>query len=166
MSAVVVILAVLAVALLAAGVGFAMALARRGQQRLGDEIEILPGVETGAPTAWAGSHDPEAKLHRRLVTAIRGLRAQADLGYEGVDELELRVELEQHAVTVDKRLVGAATLPPQQRGPALAEVEVSVAAIESAAAELGRTIAQGDASVQVRGLEDLSARIKGMSAEG
>lgn len=166
MSTLVVLLAILAVALLAAGVGFAMALARRGRERQAVDAEVLAGVDTGAPASWSGSHDPEARLHRRLVAAVRGLRSQADLGYEGVEELELRVELEQHAVAVDKRLVAAATLPPDQRGPAVAEIEVSVTAIESAAADLGRSIAEGDASVQVRDLEDLSARIRGMTAEG
>jgi hypothetical protein len=146
-----------------AGGAYAVALARRGQDRAAASAELLPGVDTGAPASWGLSHDPEARLHRRLGDALRSLRAQADL--EGVTELELRVELEQQAIAVDRRLVAAAALPPAQRGPALAEVEVSVAAVEQAAADLARGIGASGASAQVRDLEDLTARIRGLTAE-
>jgi hypothetical protein len=166
MSGLLLVLVLVALAVVAGGVALAVALARKGQAEFAEGAVLLPGVDTGAPASWAGSHDPEARLHRRLADALRGLRAQADAGHETGNELELRVELEQHAVSLDRRLVAASRMPPAQRGPALAELEVSVVAVEQAAADLARAMLEAETGVAVRELEDLSARIRGLTAEG
>lgn len=153
------------VALIAGGIAFAVALAKKGQDRYDAQNELVP-VAGDAPAEWAGSHSDEAKLHRRLIAVMQDLQAMSRVGEEDVTGLELRVELEQHALAVDRRLVKAAAMPVAARGPELAEIEVSVAAIEEAAEDLSRRIAQDGASADVMGLEDLSARIKGMTAEG
>lgn len=161
------VLFVLAVlALIAGGVAFAVALAKKGQDRYDAQNALVPGMASDAPAEWAGSHSDEAKLHRRLIAVMQDLHAMSRVGEEDVAGLELRVELEQHALAVDRRLVRVASMPAAARGPELAEIEVSVAAIEEAAEDLSRRIAQDGASADVMGLEDLSARIKGMTAEG
>lgn len=171
-------LLVLAILVLVVGVAgaaaFAVALARKGQQRYAEQGDVMPNSARGtmaaeaaqAPPEWSGSHSPEARLHRRLVQAVKALQAQGDMVEEGVQHLELRVELEQHALAVDHRLITVAALPPGAREQALAQVEVSVSAVETATVDLATRIGQTEASSQVMGLEDLSARIKGMTAEG
>ena len=59
--------------------------------------ELIPGVRSVAPTSWAGSHEPEARLHRRLIQALDALRANQAFDHDG-SLLDLRVELEQQAV--------------------------------------------------------------------
>ncbi len=161
------LIVLLGVLLVGGGIAFAVALARRSADRYAEQNEVLPGVSSRAPAAWAGAHSPEALLHRRIGEAVRGLRAQSELGHEDVGQLELRVELEQHALAVDERLVAAAAMAPgPHRQRALAELEVSVVAIEQAAGDLARSIGRAGASSDVMGLEDLAARIKGLTAEG
>ncbi len=149
-----------------AAVWAAVRWARGHEQTYDAQNEILPGVPSRAPKAWGGAHSPEALLHRRLVAAVHALRVQSDIGAERIEAMDLRVELEQHALAVDDRLIAASALPQGHREQAIAEVEVSVVAIEGAAADLARGLAQTGTSSDVRGLEDLSARIKGMTAEG
>ena len=165
MGAFAILLLLLCIAVVAGGVAFGLALARRGREGYAAQGEIIPGVPSEAPAEWAGAHSREAKLHRRLGDAVRALRAQERLE-EDVAALELRVELEQHALAVDRRLIAAAALPASQRDRALAEVEVSVAAVEEAAADLARSTATRDASADVMGLEDLRGRIEGMRGTG
>lgn len=152
--------------LIAGGVAFAVALAKKGQDRYDAQNQLAPGGGTDAPAEWAGSHSEEANLHRRLIGVMQDLDAMSRVGEEDVTGLELRVELEQHALAVDRRLVRIAAMPAAARGPELAQTEVSVVAIEQAAEDLSRRIAQTGVASDVRGLEDLSARIKGMTAEG
>lgn len=161
-----VLLIVALLAVLAGGVAFAVALARKGQERYARQNELVPGQAGDAPAEWAGSHAPEATLHRRLVAVMEDLRTVGRDHDEDVTGLELRVELEQHALAVDRRLIKAAVLPEDARGPELARLEVSVATIEDAAGDLSRRLAQDGASSEAMGLEDLSARIRQMTAEG
>lgn len=159
---VVVLIALLVVGLVGTGIAFAVALARDSQRSVASGREVLPGVDTGAPTAWAGAHSPEARMHRRLGDAVGSLQAIAATGQEDVAGLELRVELEQHAVALDRRLVAAAALPVGARERALAELEVSVSTVEAAAGDLAVRIGSAGASSDVHGLEDLAARIQGL----
>ncbi|MGI9019003.1 MAG: hypothetical protein ACR2HR_18190 [Euzebya sp.] len=163
---VVLILIVLAVIAVAGMGAFAVALSRNGARRFAEQNEILPGVASTAPAEWAGSHSPEAKMHRRLGQAVKAMRAQGALHTEDVTHLELRVELEQHALACDRRLIAAAALPVGHREQALAQLEVSVSAIESATGDLATRLSQTGTSSDIMGLEDLTARIKGMTAEG
>jgi hypothetical protein len=166
MSGILLLLVLLLVVAVAGGVAFAVALARRGREDFEEQNELLPGVDSGAPASWAGAHSHEAKLHRRLIAAMQALRSQTATDLEDLTALELRVELEQHALAVDQRLVRAAALPVGHREQVIAEVEVSVVAVEQAATDLARSAGEASTSADVRGLEDLSARIKGMTAEG
>lgn len=137
------------VALLAAG-GVALAVSsRRTFQR---DNELIPGTPTSAPAAWAGSHTPEAKLHRRLRDVVRSTRA---LGLpDDVALLDLRVSLEQQAVAIDERLIAAAALPAPVRTEPLARLSAAVDAIEAAAAQLA--LLDGDGTQRI---EDTTAEV-------
>lgn len=136
------VLLVVALLVVVAGVaGFGVALARSGRKQYAEQGQIVPGVASEAPAEWAGAHTPEAKLHRRLGAAIKSLHALAGSPGESVRLLELRVELEQQALDVDRRLIAAAAVPGAGRGPALAKVEEAVVAVEKAAGELAGQIA-------------------------
>ena len=97
----VVLLGIVLLVLIGAG-AFAFALARSGKQQYDAQGQIVPGVASEAPASWAGAHTPEAKLHRRLGAAMRGLREVAGAPGEEVRLLELRVELEQQALEIDR----------------------------------------------------------------
>lgn len=56
------------------------------------DAALIPGVPTNAPASWAGSHDPEARMHRRLRDALAALRANRDFDDDGA-LLPLRVDL-------------------------------------------------------------------------
>lgn len=144
---------------LAAG-GFAFALARSGQREYAAQGEVIPGLASEAPASWAGAHTPEARMHRRLGQAIKGLRAVAGQPGESVRLLELRVELEQHALEVDRRLIATANMPEAARQQALPRAEQAVAAVEQAAGQLALEISGADADgFGERGLADLAERI-------
>ncbi len=55
-------------------VGVAAYVALRNAQDFSDANEVVPGVPTSAPKAWAGAHTPEARLHRRLRDAVMASR--------------------------------------------------------------------------------------------
>lgn len=137
------------VALVATGVVGALAWGtwrtlRRQQERLAESNEVVPGVPTSAPVAWAGSHDPEARLHRRLRDAMTALRS-APAAMDGAG-LELRVELEQQALALDDALVAVAAASVAHRAQPLARVEGAVAQLEQAVADVAATSADAAAS--------------------
>ncbi len=152
-----VILLLVALVVLAAG-GFAFALARQGRKDYQAQGQVVPGVASEAPASWAGAHTREAKLHRRLGESVRSLHALQATGSESVRMLELRVELEQQALEVDRRLIAAAALPAATRDGALDKVEQAVATVEQAATELV-TQAVGDPSGD-RGLQGVADQIR------
>lgn len=158
--AVLLLVLVLGAIAIAGGVAFAVALSRKGQARMTAQHELIPGVPTAAPREWGGAHSPEAKLHRRLRDAIAGLRAQAGNPGEDMELLELRVEVEQQAIAVDDRLIAAAALPQSVRGPALAEVDRAVAAVEEAAGAVAAEIAKTGLGGDDRSLADLAERVR------
>ena len=134
MSFLVGLIVVAVVAVVAVGLVWALS----GRARYRRDNEVVPGVATKAPGSWAGAHSPEAKLHRRLRDAVRGLHASAlpdDVGL-----LEVRATLEQQALAVDERLVAVAALPQPVRAAPLAQVEAAVRAIEQASADLTATL--------------------------
>jgi hypothetical protein len=96
--------------------------------------QVVPGLPSRAPAAWAGAHSPEALLHRRLRDAVAAMRANPAVkdGWA----IDSRVALEQHALAVDDRLVAVAALPASVRGQPLAAVADAVAAVEAAVASL------------------------------
>lgn len=142
----------------AAGAGY---LAFRGTKKLKDNYErsnqVVPGFTTAAPTSWLGSHDPEARLHRRLIDAIKALHANQQFDTLGT-YLDLRVELEQQAIAIDNELVSVAALPVAQRQEPLTKLTQAVESIEQAVGELARTSAQQASDQLARTLEGLRQR--------
>ncbi len=128
----------LVVALLGGGAGV---IAVRQKRSFVKANEVVPGRATAAPAAWAGSHSPEAKLHRRLTDAVAALRANATLS-DGAF-MESRATIEQTALAIDERLIAAAALPASHRNAAIAAVAPAVAALEDAVAALAAPAAAG-----------------------
>ena len=112
---------------------------KRQQGRFAAANEVVPGVPTSAPASWAGSHDPEARLHRRLRDAMASLRAGPSAS---TVRRELRVELEQQALALDESLVAIAGAPLAQAHRPLARVTDGVEAVERAVAEVAGAAAE------------------------
>ncbi|MEO6987243.1 MAG: hypothetical protein ABI239_01190, partial [Aquihabitans sp.] len=119
--------------------------------------QVVPGVPSSAPTSWLGSHDPEARMHRRLVEAMKALRANQSFDQDG-GLLDLRVELEQQAVAIDAELVATAALPLALRQEPLQTLAGAVETIEHAVAGLATTSAAEVGERLQRVLEDLRFR--------
>jgi hypothetical protein len=130
-TAILVILLVLVVAV----VGFGVALARKGKRQFAERTGG-PGLAAGVPREWAGAHTPEAKLHRRLAAAARGLDAQP---VGDAVAIEQRVTIEQQILQTDQQLVAVAAVPGAARSDALAEMETLVDNVERAVAQLATT---------------------------
>lgn len=127
------IIAVIVVA--AAGVAGAIALATSSKKEFMAANQVVEGRPSRAPASWAGSHEPAARLHRRLRDSMRALAANESFDHDG-SLLDLRVELEQQAVTLDDRLVAVGALPPELQKEALAEATAAVEAVEVTVARL------------------------------
>ncbi|MBX3286938.1 MAG: hypothetical protein KF703_16440 [Actinobacteria bacterium] len=152
--AVVVALGVLAVLSAAA---LALALAVRNKRAYTKSNELIPGTRSVAPASWAGSHDPEARLHRRLVAALAALRANQAFDHDGT-LLDIRVELEQQAVEVDQQLVATAALPMHLRTEPLGRLTAAVESLEQAVADLAGSSAADTSARLSRALDDVRAR--------
>lgn len=131
--------------------------ALRNAQDFSDANEIIPGVDTGAPKAWAGAHSPEARLHRRLRDAMEALRANTAL--DDIALADVRTQLEQHAVATDQQLVAAAALPKGQREQPVDDVAATVEAIEEAVASMV-ALRGPAASDPHQGIEDVRTRLR------
>lgn len=139
----------------AAAIVAARSAARRVKENYQRSNQVVPGIASNAPTGWLGSHDPEAKLHRRLIDAIRALHASQDLDTIGT-YLDLRVEIEQRAIEIDNELVVTAGLPVPLREAPLERLNAEVSALEAAVAEVGVAAASGRAGR----MEELLAEIR------
>lgn len=121
--------------LAAGGAGFAYLLASRAKAGYRASNQLVPGVPSRAPASWAGSHKPEAKLHRRLRDALAALRANQQFDDDG-GLLDLRVEIEQQAMAIDERLIAVAALPESVRNTPLMRLQGEVTLVEQAVADL------------------------------
>ncbi len=117
---------------------------QRQRERLAASNEVVPGVPTSAPVAWAGSHDPEARLHRRLREAMTALRSTT-AAMDGAG-LDLRVELEQQALALDDALVAVAAASVAHRSQPLERITGAVEQLEQAVADVAATSADAAAS--------------------
>ncbi len=142
------VIVVLVVVVLAAVIGFVVALAVKGRRRAAESLGA--GLAAHVPPEWAGAHSTEAKLHRRLVAAARSLSAQP-LG--DAAQIERRVAVEQQLRELDEQLVAAAAVSEPARGDALAKIEPLVAAAESSVAAMAR--GRVDLELLERGQKDL-----------
>jgi len=152
----VVLLALVVMAMVGAVV-VAGVIALRNKSSFERDSRLAPGLSTSAPAAWAGSHDPEARLHRRLRDAIAALSANQAFDDDG-NLIDLRVELEQHAVALDEQLVATAALPLHVRREPLERITAGVVAIEQAVADLAGASASEAAARLSRVLDDVRTR--------
>lgn len=147
---------ILIVGILFVIVGTLAYVALRNAQDFSDANEIIPGVATNAPKAWAGAHSPEARLHRRLRDAMTALRANRSLDEPAL--VEVREALEREALAVDDHLVAAAALPAKVRDEPLRHVTAAVEAIEGVVADI--VLLRGPAAGEIdRGLEHVRTRL-------
>lgn len=151
---VLVLAVVVAIAALAAG---ASALAKRSKRDYETGNTTVPGRSGTVPDSWGGSHDPEARLHRRLVDAMAALRANQSFDDDGA-LLDLRVALEQQALALDERLVATAALPAHLKVDPLAQVTEAVDEVERTVADLATTSAADARPALEAALEDLRMR--------
>lgn len=105
----------------------------RKQQR--EYRQVVPGVGPEAPAEWAGAHSLEAKLHRRIRDAVKAAHAQPNAPVSGL------AALDNAAVALDSRLIGAAALPVTHRAAAIAELAPLVERFEDRVAEFARSAA-------------------------
>jgi hypothetical protein len=152
--AVLVVLGVLAVVSAAAA---ALVVALRNKAAVDRSNQLIPGVASVVPSSWAGSHDPEARLHRRLVQALHALRANQAFDHDG-SLLDIRVELEHQAAEVDQQLVATAALPLHLRPDPLARLTAAVESLEQAVADLAGSSAADTSARLSRALDDVRAR--------
>ena len=159
------VLVVLAVAV--AGGAMAVALATRAKRDQAEQLQVVPGVDSGAPVAWAGAHTAEAKLHRRLGAAVRSMRAQPSLG--GADFVAQRSALEQEAVRIDRRLIAVAALTAPRREEGIEQAASLVERFEAAVADLVTAslddpalleAAISESEVRLRALEEARAEVE------
>jgi hypothetical protein len=137
---VVVILAlVVFVGLAVAGV---LAISRSQRRALARDNEVIPGRPTRAPQSWAVSHDPEARLHRRLRDAVTALHGANSL--DTGSTIMLRADLEQTVLEVDDHLVAIAQLTPAHKADLLQQITPTVEAIEAAVASYAAAATRPD----------------------
>lgn len=139
------------------GIAVAGVIALRNAKKFERDSQLMAGVPTNAPTAWAGSQAPEARLHRRLRDALVALDANQAFDDDG-GLLDLRVELQQQAISLDEQLVATAALPAGLRAEPLAHITNAVVAIEQAVAGLATSSAQDAAGRLAAALEDVRSR--------
>ncbi|WP_216894632.1 hypothetical protein [Nocardia alni] len=152
------LLIVLAVLVLIGGaVAILVVISRHQKQSIAYDNQIVPGIPSNAPSSWAGSHDPEAKLHRRLRDAVRALRAVN--AYDTAASVQLRAGLEQSAVAVDNHLVAIAGIPEPHRAPVLAEAATMVEAIESGVAQYASATTKPDPVAFESGLQGVQTSV-------
>lgn len=150
-------LALGAVALLGVGIliGFLLSTRRSGGRA---------GVAAGGPTipaAWARSHDPEARLHRRVQQVVAALDA---LPADEVDDVRWAVA--RAAAALDERLVAVAALPDRVKAEPLAQVTREVEGLEDAVADVTtRTAAGGDTTPALRALSERLGALDAARAE-
>ena len=150
-----IIIAILVVAVAVGGAALALA-AGRVKQNARSSQEIAPGQPSAAPLEWAGAHTPEAKLHRRLVDAMSGLRHAT--GDDSLVEPNVAV-VEREALKIERRLVGASHLAERLKGPAIEELSMAVDQIENVSAQLIQRSAELSAGDVTARLDELTERL-------
>ncbi|MGO3327381.1 hypothetical protein [Gordonia sp. (in: high G+C Gram-positive bacteria)] len=136
------LLVIVLLVVIGAGV-FVFSLARSSKSAMAANAAI-PGVDVAVPASWGGSHDPEARLHRRIRDAVRAL--DDTIGMSGVAQIDDRARLMVSAQELDQRLVTIWSLPASAKQQPLAEVEDAVAALEASAASVA--LEPGDGAVR------------------
>ncbi|WP_227982502.1 hypothetical protein [Nocardia spumae] len=128
------------------------------RRRITAENQVVPGIATRAPESWARSHDPEARLHRRLRDAVAALRAVP--AYDTAATVTLRADLEQSAAALDDHLVAISGLRPELRQPPRDRAAEAVTTIEAGVAEYARAATQPDPSAVAAGLAGVREQLR------
>lgn len=134
-----VLLAVLVVvALVVVGGGIvALSAGKAVKRNATKSTETVPGIAAVVPEHWFGSHEPEARLHRRLQKAYVGIKASAD---DDLTLLDATTTAETQAIKLAKQLVACSHLADRLKPPVLADLEVAVERYEEIAAQvIGRS---------------------------
>ena len=154
----VLLLILLALLVLVGGVvAIVMVIARHQKQSVAYDNQVVPGIPSNAPASWAGSHDPEARLHRRLRDAIRALHGVN--AYDTAASVNLRAGLEQSAMAVDTHLIAIATLPQSHRDQALPDATAAVEAVEAGVAQYVSATTKPDPVTLEAGLQGVQTSI-------
>ncbi|MFF3568889.1 hypothetical protein ACFYXQ_14045 [Nocardia jiangxiensis] len=154
----VLLLILLALLVLVGGVvAIVTVIARHQKQSIAYDNQIVPGMPSNAPSSWAGSHDPEARLHRRLRDAIRALHGVN--AYDTASSVNLRAGLEQSALAVDNHLIAIATLPQTHRDQALPDATAAVEAVEAGVAQYVSATTKPDPVAFEAGLQGVQTSI-------
>ncbi|MEC3956059.1 hypothetical protein VMT65_23690 [Nocardia sp. CDC153] len=143
--------------LLGAAVAGIVVLNSRQQRANAAANEVIPGTPTRAPASWAGSHDPEPRLHRRLRDAMTAVRTANTL--DDGTTIVLRAEIEQAALAWDDRLVAIAALPATARAEQRAVATKGVETIEAAVAQYVSAATQRTAADVSAGLTAARAQL-------
>ncbi|MGF6886956.1 hypothetical protein ABIA39_005445 [Nocardia sp. GAS34] len=152
------LLIVLALLVLVGGVAaILMVIARHQKQSIAYDNQVVPGMPSHAPPSWAGSHDPEARLHRRLRDAVRALHTVN--AYDTAASVNLRAGLEQSALAVDNHLIAVAALPQPHRDQALPDATASVEAVEAGVAQYAAATTKPDPVAFETGLQGVQTSI-------
>ncbi|MBU3061988.1 hypothetical protein KO481_10685 [Nocardia sp. NEAU-G5] len=152
------LLIVLALLVLVGGVvAILMVIGRHQKQSIAYDNQVVPGMPSLAPPSWAGSHDPEAKLHRRLRDAVRALHTVN--AYDTAASVNLRAGLEQSALAVDNHLIAIAALPQPHRDQALPDATASVEAVEAGVAQYASATTKPDPVAFEAGLQGVQTSI-------
>lgn len=140
-----------AAVVLAVAVG-AMAVGRKAKK----EMELVSGTPLPLPDNWHGSHDPEAKLYRRLLRAVRGVQTISASDPTGFGPA---TAIEQQALRVADQLVATTLITPAMRPRVVAQLESTVSQIEHLCTEVvTRQMGLTDPSV-VRELDAVAERL-------
>ncbi|MEM8619003.1 MAG: hypothetical protein AAGF73_04725 [Actinomycetota bacterium] len=143
-------------------IAFGVALAVRGKREYDTANEIVPGIPSAAPDSWAGSHSPEAKLHRRLRDAVAALRANPHVAKQGL--ADTTAALEREALAIDERLIAAAALPERTRADAVAAFEPLVTGLEDAMTDLVTSVQVAKSQELVeRAVSDADLRLQALA---
>ncbi len=118
--------------------------------------QTVPGIAAVVPEHWFGSHEPEARLHRRVQEAYLGIKASAD---DDLTLLDATTSAESQAIELAKQLVACSHLADRLKPPVLADLEKSVERYEEIAAQvIGRS--SGFSSPQLStALDDLGNQL-------
>ncbi len=99
--------------------------------------ETVPGTASIVPDNWFGSHEPEARLHRRVQAALEGIRASVG---DDLTLLETTLAAERQALHLAEQLVACSHLAERLKPPVLAQLDASVSKFEDIAGQVvGRT---------------------------
>lgn len=115
------------VVLAAVGAGVYLVGAQAVKRSTDRSLQVVPGTELDVPSNWFGSHEAEARLHRRLRDAVAALRSAAGSDLTLASTL---TQIEHHAIRLDQHLINVSRLPAASRSAQIGELEGSIAALE------------------------------------